>query len=109
MADSEIPSVSVSLPSSGSTINAGQLSCAREKYWHEKSAEEKCQKLGEVIESLTQKIRELENKAEDFNVHVHSESGILIPIDADRKNNEDRHYREYFYRNPLDRSESHRI
>ncbi len=96
--DAENAAAPSTTSTSGFAMPAG-AKCAREKYWHEKTAEEKCLKLGEAVEYLTCEIKELRQQANDFKVHMHGASGILIPLpDGTQVDHE-----SYFFRNPLGR------
>lgn len=77
--------------------------CAREKYWHEKSTDEKCLKLGEVVEYLTNEIREMRQEIGALRGHEHSQIGsIMVPYGTDLKNLREE---SYFFRNPLGREQ----
>ncbi len=84
--------------SAGAKFPGGE--CAREKYWHEKSAEERCIKLGEAVEYLTREVRELRQQAADFKVHFHADNRLFVPLETGTAVKE---YESYFFRNPLGR------
>lgn len=87
----------VSVSVSGGTLGA---QCGREKYWHEKNADEKFLALGEAVEYLTREVRELRKQRVEFKAHLHgANQEILILIEIDEKLREE----SYFFRNPLGR------
>lgn len=74
--------------------------CAREKYWHEKTADEKCLKLGEAVEYLTRELRESRQELAILRGHEHQRDGrIVVPVNGSGVRVEE----SYFYRNPLGR------
>lgn len=76
--------------------------CAREKYWHEKTAEEKCLKLGEAVEYLTRELRETRLELAVLRGHEHKDDGrMVVPVNA--VEGQRRVEESYFYRNPLGR------
>lgn len=99
--------VDFSVPVSTSTTGGIQVGpeCARERYWHEMNAEQKCVKLGEAVEYLTREVHELRQQADDFKSHVHSDNQILIPFDAKSKEKNE----SYFFHNPLGRNEKNYV
>lgn len=69
----------------------------RERYWHEKDAEQKIAKLAEAVTYLTAEVKELRAQAADFKVHMHGASGIVLPLNREKQ----QEYDGYFFRNPL--------
>ena len=76
--------------------------CAREKYWHEKNADERCLKLGEAVEYLTREVRELRQEMTILRGHEHQRDGrMVVPVNSSLEGR--RIEESYFFRNPLGR------
>ena len=62
-----------------SQVNIEYLS--REKYWDERTQEEKLEKLAQAVEFLSITTRSLETSVEFLKCHEHTPSGrLLVPI-----------------------------
>lgn len=76
--------------------------CAREKFWHEKTAEEKFLKLGEAVEYLTRELRDYRQELAILRGHEHQRDGrMVVPVLSSLEGR--RIEESYFYRNPLGR------
>ena len=78
----------------------GPDTAMREKYWEERSLDEKLEKLAETTECLAYRFSELLEVYARLKIHSHSQNGeIVVPLRSDSE-----FYRPtYFDRNPLRR------
>lgn len=75
--------------------------CCREKFWEEKTAEEKIEAMACVIESLARELEHCSDQHEDLRHHSHSNQGaILVPLNTGAVKLISG---TYFHRNPLRR------
>ncbi len=62
-------------------MNTLSQQAEREKYWGEKSDQEKIIILGEIVDALTKKVVDLEKTMVDVLQHTHSASGeVVVPL-----------------------------
>lgn len=92
----EINTTSGSL--SSSLIGNSILGPKREKFWHEMSAEEKLERLGNVLEYVIERVSDIEKDVTQLNEHQHGPQGnLLVPIQIQRD------FRMHHRTNPLNR------
>lgn len=74
------------------------LHCVREKYWHEKSADEKIEAVGRAVEELSQLVKRTVEITDELSRHSHAIDGRIV-VEFNRATT----LALYFLENPLAR------
>lgn len=75
----------------------------RELHFHERSDSEKIQKLAEVIELLSMKVRDACSMVNALKEHSHSADRIVVPLREPKDGYSEYVAESYFLKNPLNR------
>ena len=71
----------------------------RELYFHERSLEQKVDKLADAVQYLAAKLKEAGDSIDQLKRHSHNGATITVPMIQDRHG--DRLCESYFFKNPL--------
>lgn len=71
----------------------------RELYFHERTTEQKVEKMADAIQYLVAKLKEAGDSIEQLKKHSHANGVITVPMIQER--NDNRFSESYFFKNPL--------